>query len=90
MDGLPQDIKVRLNRYLRGGMAQMFLNELEKEQGYYNRGKVAKLNNETPVMLDAAPSTHHKQMPFPCGWCQNGIHHSRAHISSETSSLQLF
>ena len=31
MDGLPRYIKVRLNRYLRGGMAQMFLNESEKE-----------------------------------------------------------
>ena len=72
MDGLPRDIKVRLNGYLGGGMAQMFLNELEKERGYYNRGKVAKLNNETPVRPDAAPCTHHthhKQMPFPCGWC---------------------
>ena len=36
MDSLPRDIKVRLNGYLRGGMAQMFLNELEKERGYYN------------------------------------------------------
>ena len=55
MDSLPRDIKVRLNGYLRGGMAQMFLNELEKERGYYNRGRVAKLNSETPVRQDAAP-----------------------------------
>ena len=49
MDSLPRDIKVRLNGYLRGGMAQMFLNELEKERGYYNQDRVAKVNNETPV-----------------------------------------
>ena len=90
MDSLPRDIKVRLNRYLRGGMAQMFLNELEKERGYYNRGRVAKLNNETPVRQDAAPRTHHKPMPYPCGWCQNGSRHSRANCPREPAPYSCF
>ena len=93
MDSLPRDIKVRLNGYLRGGMAQMFLNELEKERGYYNRGRVAKLNNETPVRQDAAPRTHpthQKQMPYPCGWCQNGSRHSRANCPREPAPYSCF
>ena len=68
----------------------MFLNELEKQQGYYNRGRVAKLNNETPVRKDAAPRTHHKQMPYPCGWCQNGSRHSRANCPREPAPYSCF
>ena len=50
MDGLLRDIKVRLNGYLRGGMAQMFLDELEKERGYYNLSKVAKNSTMRPQL----------------------------------------
>ncbi|XP_068212880.1 uncharacterized protein [Palaemon carinicauda] len=68
MEDLPQEIKACLQNYVKIGMGESFLIELEKERNFYNKGGYDNVKDE-------AASKANSLSMRSCNWCQNGNVH---------------